>query len=82
MLAPHMLSMLLVIFIGASEASPFLVFNVAILSVCMYHDVMDRHDNLLLGLMILTNFYVNCCAWAQLASYSYTELRRHRDYNY
>ncbi len=39
----------------------------------MYHDVMDRHDNLLLGLMILTNFYVNCCAWAQLDSY--TELR-------
>ncbi len=39
----------------------------------MYHDVMDRHvmdrhDNLLLGLMILTNFYVNCCAWAQLAT--------------
>ncbi len=58
--------------IGASEASPFLVFNVAILSVClsvcMY--VMDRHDNLLLGLMILyqlsreLHFYVNCCAWA------------------
>ncbi len=58
--------------IGASEASPFLVFNVAILSVCMYvcilsvcmyvcmyHHVIDRHDNLLLGLRILTNFYVN-----------------------
>ncbi len=31
--------------------------------VCMYHDVMDlhvmdRHDNLLLGLMILTNYHV------------------------
>ncbi len=33
---------------------------------------MDRHDNLLLVLMILTNFYVNCCAWpwAQLACYT------------
>ena len=28
--------------IGASEASPFLVMNVAILSVCVC--VMDRHD--------------------------------------
>ncbi len=28
--------------IGASEASPFLVMNVAILSVCL--SVMDRHD--------------------------------------
>ncbi len=43
------------IIIGASEASPGLpiVFNVEILSVCLYHDVMDRHDNLLLRLMIL-----------------------------
>ena len=30
------------IFIEASEASPFLVMNVAILSVCVC--VMDRHD--------------------------------------
>ncbi len=30
--------------------------------------VMDRHNNLLLVLIILTNFYVNCCAWAQLDS--------------
>ncbi len=46
--------------IGASEASPYLVFNVAILSVCLsvclY--VMDRHNNFLLGLTILTNFHV------------------------
>ena len=30
--------------IGASEASPFLVMNVAILCVCVCVCVMDRHD--------------------------------------
>ncbi len=54
--------------IGASEASPYLVFNVAILSVCM--SWMDRHDNLLLGLVILYQLLRDCCAWAQLASYT------------
>ncbi len=52
----------LIIIIGASEASPYLVFNVAILSVVETHvmdrHVMDRHNNLVLGLMILTNFHV------------------------
>ncbi len=64
------------VIIGASEASPYLVFNAAILSVCLSVSVctyvcMDgpAHNNLLLGVMILTDFYVNCCAWAQLASY-------------
>ncbi len=31
---------------------------------------MDRHDNLLLGLMILYQLLRDCCAWAQLASYT------------
>ena len=36
--------------------------------VCMYHDVMDRHDNLLLGLMILyqllrTRLFTLLSAW-------------------
>ena len=45
------------VIIGASEASPFLVFNVAIcLSVCMYVCMSwttGRHNNFLLGLVIL-----------------------------
>ena len=52
-----MLKALCVSVIGASEASPYLVFNVAILSVCMYLYVMDRHNDLVLGLMILADFH-------------------------
>ncbi len=59
-----------IIIIGASEASPYLVFNVAILSVCLYVClyVMDRHNILLLGLMILYQLLRDCCAWAQCTS--------------
>ena len=52
------------IIIGASEASPYLVFNVAILSVC-HNYVMDRHNDLLLGLMILADFH-RCSTLVQL----------------
>ncbi len=43
-------------FIGASEASPFLVMNVAILSVCVCVCVLDQHD--ICFFVLFTNFYV------------------------
>ncbi len=39
-------------------ASPFLVMNVAILSVCLCLCVMDRHDICFLYSWPFTNFYV------------------------
>ncbi len=52
-----------------SESLPSLQrCNFVCMTVCM--SWMDRHDNLLLGLMILYQLLRDCCAWAQLASYT------------
>ncbi len=58
------------IIIGASEASPYLVLQRCYF-VCMSWTgtIICFWDS-----WSFTNFYVNCCAWAQLASYTQ---RRH-----